>query len=85
MEVNNTDKAILQRLKRLETGILPGVGVSLLELLADGSWKLSCGLSDGRFERSIYPTEAEGRMAYEKFLQKCRKGAENPPLIIIDI
>lgn len=78
-------KSILHRLERLEVKNLATDGVALLELLEDGSWELSCGLSNGKVERSTYPTQEAGRMACEDFMRKHKKGTGEPTLIIIDI
>ena len=79
------DKMIVRRLERLECRNLATDGVALLELLEDGSWELSCGLSSGKVERSIHPTQEAGRMACEDFMRKHKRGAGEPTLIIIDI
>lgn len=79
------DKMIIRRLERLEGRNMTTDGVALLELLEDGTWELSCGLSNGKVERSIYPTQEAGCKACEDFMRKHKKGAGEPTLIIIDI
>lgn len=80
-----SNKSILHRLERLEVKNLATDGVALLGLLEDGSWELSCGLSNGKVERSIHPTQEAGRKACEDFMRKHKKGPGEPTLIIIDI
>ena len=79
------DKTIIKRLEHLEGKNLATDGVALLELLEDGSWELSCGLSNGKVERSIHPTQEAGCEACEDFMRKHKKGPGEPTLIIIDI
>ena len=59
-------------------------GVAILQLLEDGSWELSCGLSNGKVHRNIYPTQEAGRAACEDFMRK-HKFTGEPTLLIIDI
>ena len=79
------DKMIIRRLERLEGKNLATDGVALLELLEDGTWELSCDLSNGKVERSTYPTQEAGCEACEDFMRKHKKGTGEPTLIIIDI
>lgn len=79
------DKMIIRRLERLEGRNMTTDGVALLELLEDGTWELSCGLSNGKVERSIHPTQEAGCKACEDFMRKHKKGPGEPTLIIIDI
>lgn len=79
------DKTIIKRLEHLEGKNLATDGVALLELLGGGSWELSCGLSNGKVERSIHPTQEAGCEACEDFMRKHKKGPGEPTLIIIDI
>lgn len=78
------DKMIIRRLERLEGKNLATDGVAILQLLEDGSWELSCGLSNGKVHRNIYPTQEAGRAACEDFMRK-HKFTGEPTLLIIDI
>ena len=85
-------RGILKRLEALKAG-RPGAGlvpsVSLLTLLEDGTWDLSCGLWDGKADvqtiRSRHQTEEEAQAAYDSFLQKYKRGRKDAVLIIDDL
>ena len=78
------DKMIIRRLERLEGKNLATDGVAILQLLENGSWELSCGLSNGKVDRTIYQTQEAGRAACEDFMRK-HKFTGEPTLIIIDL
>ena len=83
---------ILKRLEILEssrTGAGLSPEVSFMEPLEDGTWRLSCGLWDGkvesRTERSTHQTEAEAKAAYNAFLKRYPRRKQEPVLIIDDL
>lgn len=83
---------ILNRLKALEasragTGLSPAV--SFMESLEDGTWRLSCGLWDGKKDsrtvQSRHQTESEAKSAYDAFLKQYPRCKQEPVLIIDDL
>ena len=86
------NRNVRRRLEALEAS-RPGAGlapsVSIMTLLEDGTWELSCGLWDGKSDvrtiRSRHQTEEEAQAAYDKFLREYPRGRKDAVLIIDDL
>lgn len=83
---------ILKRLEMLEAsrsgaGLSPAV--SFMEHLENGTWRLSCGLWDGkrgsRTVQSCHQSAGEARAAYDAFLKQYPRQKQEPVLIIDDL